>query len=145
MESPQIGMIPVWGLSLFVPRSKSQQRDRSCRRDQSYLRDRSYRNYLNYRSDLNYRSGTVSWFSPTLKGSLSSGVCPPIGRSGLCPSDRRLRCVGPLARSFFAGGEYRRYRSDLNYLSIGGVRVIGGIGVIGGVGEDDYPAVGVYG
>ena len=59
---------------------------------------RSYRNYLNY------RSGTVSWFSPTLKGSLSSGVCPPIGRSGLCPSDRRLRCVGPRARSFFAGG-----------------------------------------
>ena len=67
--------------------------------DQSNQSNQSY---------LNDRAGTVSWFSPTLKGSLSSHVCLPIGRSGLCPSDRRLRCVGPLARSFFAReGEIR--------------------------------------
>ena len=37
--------------------------------------------------------------SPTHKGSIFHLVYLTIGRSGLCPFDRRLRCVGPLARS----------------------------------------------
>ena len=37
--------------------------------------------------------------SPTHKGSTIYHVRLSISRSGLCPSDRRLRCVGPLTRS----------------------------------------------
>ena len=50
------------------------------------------------------RTGTVSSLSPTHKGSTCYHIRLSIGRSGLCPSDRRLRCVGPLTRSFLRGG-----------------------------------------
>ncbi|WP_288228349.1 hypothetical protein, partial [uncultured Porphyromonas sp.] len=44
--------------------------------------------------------GLFSSSSPTHKGSIIYHVRRSIGRSELCPSDRRLRCIGPLRGPF---------------------------------------------
>ena len=61
------------------------------------------------------RTGTASSLSPTHKGRSFYHIRLSIGRSGLCPSDRRLRCVGPLTRSLLQGidvGSRPLYQND---------------------------------